>query len=147
MLTERPDVCEALDRAHIAHLAAVTPSGQPQTSPVWYLRVGDEIVVYNRPETPRLRSIAGNDRVCLVLRGDRRADGAVIIEGRARVDADMPPCHERPEYLARYEENIIGMGYTPEAFAAEYSVGIIITPTRIRAWGVELVISAEEASG
>lgn len=143
MLTERPGVCDALDLALIGHLTAVSPNGQPQTTPVWFLRVGDELVVYNRPTSPRLGSIEMNDRVSMVLRGDLLADGAVIIEGRARLDPGMPAANERPDYVAKYGGPIADLGWTPESFAADYSVGLLITPTRLRAWGVDKVISAE----
>lgn len=145
MLTDKPDVCEALDRALIVHLTAVTAEGQPQTAPVWFLRVGDEIVVYNRPDTPRLASIRANDRVSVTMRGDREASGCVTIEGRARIEPDMPPADRRPGYVAKYAGQIAALGWTPESFAADYSVGIVITPTRVRAWDVAEVIAAEEA--
>ncbi len=143
MLTERPDVCAALDAAVIAHLTAVSPHGQPQTTPVWFLREGDEIVVYNRPKSPRLKSLAGNDRVSLTLRGDVAATGVLTVEGSARVDESLPAAHEWPEYLAKYGESIRSLGWTPEEFAQGYSVGLRITPTRLRAWGVDHVLAAE----
>lgn len=143
MLTDRPELCTALDAAMIAHLTAVSPSGQPQTTPVWFLRDGDELVVYNKPKSPRLDSVASNDRVSLTLRGDAAGDGAVTIEGRARVDDTIPPAHEWPEYIAKYGKSISGLGWTPQEFAEGYSVAITITPTRVRAWGVDRVIAAE----
>lgn len=143
MLTERPEVCSALDRAEVFHLTAVSSAGQPQTTPVWFLRDGDDLVVYNKPTSPRLSSIADNDRVSAVLRGDVAASGAVIVEGRARVDTTLPSPDVWPEYLAKYEDAIAGLGWTPQQFAQEYSVGIRITPTRVRAWGVDHVIAAE----
>lgn len=147
MLTERPEVCQALDRALIAHLTAVSPRGQPQSSPVWFLRVDHEIVVYNRPNSPRLASIAGNGRVSLVLRGDPEAEGAVIVEGDASVDPGMPPAHERPAYVAKYAGPIEKLGWTPESFADDFSIGMTIMPRRLRAWGVDKVIAAEPETG
>jgi hypothetical protein len=44
-----------MDREIIGFLTAVAPSGQPQTSPVWYIRDGDRLVVYNRPDRPPSR--------------------------------------------------------------------------------------------
>lgn len=143
MLTDRPEVCAALDKAVIFHLTAVSGSGQPQTTPVWFLRDGDDIVVYNRPTSPRLSSLKGNDRVSAVLRGDTEASGALIIEGKARVDEALPAADDWPEYLAKYEDLIGGLGWTPSQFAGMYSVGIRIIPTRVRAWGMDHVIAAE----
>ena len=147
MLIERPDVCEALDQALIGHLTAVSATGQPQTTPVWFLRDGDELIVYNRPSSPRLRSLAANERVSFVLRCDVRADGAVIIEGRAAVDESMASADERPDYIAKYSGPIADLGWTPESFAADYNVGLVIIPTRLRAWSVEKVMQADVTEG
>lgn len=143
MLSDRPEVFSALDKAEICHLTAVSPHGQPQTTPVWFLRDGDDLIVYNKPTSPRLASIAANDRVSVVLRGDVAASGAVIVEGRARVDDTLPSPDAWPEYLAKYEGAIAGLGWTPQQFAQEYSVGVRITPTRVRAWGIDHVVAAE----
>lgn len=143
MLTDRPEVSAALDKAEVCHLTAVSPEGQPQTTPVWFLRNGDDLIVYNKPTSPRLASISANDRVSVVLRGDVAATGAVIIEGRARVDDSLPRPDVWHEYLDKYESAITGLGWTPEEFADDYSVAVRITPTRVRAWGVDHVIDAE----
>ncbi len=136
-------VIEALEAARIAFVTAVNSDGQPQTSPVWYVRDGDQLIVYNRAVSQRLRSIAINDRVAFNLRGDRGANGMLSIEGRASVDPDLPPPHEYPEYVARYGPAMVTVSGSQEGFSADYSVGIRIRPTRIRSWGIQTVIDAE----
>ena len=69
MLTDNPALVNLLDEELIGFLTAVSPDGQPQASPVWYLRDGEDIVVYNRPSSPRLVSIAANPKVAFNLRG------------------------------------------------------------------------------
>ena len=45
MLTSNTALAEALDSAIIGFLTAVDGRGQPQTTPVWYIRDGGDLVV------------------------------------------------------------------------------------------------------
>lgn len=135
MITDFDGLAEILDNELIAFLTAVNETGQPQTSPVWFVRDGEDLIVYNRPSSLRLVSVAANPRVAFNLRGDLRASAAVTIEGDAGVE-DLPPARDYPGYLHKYEREIERLGWTPESFSDDYSVGMRITPTRVRAWGL-----------
>jgi PPOX class probable F420-dependent enzyme len=137
MVTDPPTVASILDHDLIGFLTAVDRGGQPQTAPVWFVRDGDDIVVYNKPDTPRLDSIAANPKIALNLRGDGRATGAVLIEGIATRDADIPPAKDFPGYVDKYAREIERLGWTPESFSSDYSAGIRILVTRTRAWGLD----------
>lgn len=137
MLTNVPALTTVLERDLIGFLTAVDREGQPQTSPVWFARDGDEIVVYNKPDTPRLVSIENNPKVGFNLRGDRAAHGVVVFEGMAVRDPDLPMAMDFPGYLEKYDREIESLGWTPESFSADYSVGIRITITKVRAGGLE----------
>jgi len=143
MLTSNTGLAKALDSAIIGFLTAVNGRGQPQTSPVWYIRDGEDLVVYNRPTAARLRSIVGNNRVAFNLRADRRAMSGISLEGTAVVDSDLPPAADFPGYVDRYGEEIARLGWTPESFSTDYSVGLRITVTRVRNWGVEKLNAGE----
>lgn len=137
MLSDNELLARILDRDLIGFLTAVDPSGQPQTAPVWFVRDGDDIVVYNRPDTPRLSSIAVNPKVALTLRGDRRGMGGVSIEASATRDDSMPSPQDFPGYLDKYRDEIELIGYTPQAFSVGYGVGVRLVVTRVRAFGLE----------
>jgi len=107
----------ALDSALIGFLTAVNPQGQPQTSPIWFIRDGEDIVIYNRPTAARLESIDSNDRVTLNLRADRRARSGISLEGGATVDASLPPAIDFPGCVDKYGEEIKRLGWTPESFS------------------------------
>jgi PPOX class probable F420-dependent enzyme len=143
MLTSNTGLPKALDSAIIGFLTAVNGHGQPQTSPVWYIRDGEDLVVYNRPTAARLRSIVGNSRIAFNLRADRRAMSGISLEGTAVVDSDLPPAVDFPGYVDRYGEEIARLGWTPESFSTDYSVGLRITVTRVRNWGVEKLNAGE----
>ena len=102
MLTPDTGLAKALDSAIIGFLTAVNGRGQPQTSPVWYIRDGEDLVVYNRPTAARLRSIANNNRVAFTLRADRGAKSGISLEGTAVVDSSLPPAVDFPGYVDRY---------------------------------------------
>lgn len=136
MLTDNAGVAEALDRALVGFLTTVDPSGQPQTSTVWFLREGDDLIVYNLPETRRLFNISGNDRVAFTLRADRHGNGSVTLEGRAFVDPDLPRLDHHQTYLDKYREAIASIGYTPERLGDEYRAGLRVRVTRVRSFGL-----------
>ncbi|MGD2101185.1 MAG: pyridoxamine 5'-phosphate oxidase family protein [Acidimicrobiia bacterium] len=139
-LTESEDLCSILDRELIGFLTAVSAAGQPQTSPVWFVRDVDDIVVYNRAGTPRLRAISSNPKVAFNLRGDLRASAAVTFEGVAVVE-DLPPAMEFPGYLDKYAREIERLGWTPQSFSSDYGVGLRVTVTRLRSWGLSKLMS------
>jgi hypothetical protein len=46
--------------------------------------------------------------------------------------SDDPPADALPTYVAKYAEFIARNGWTPESFAADYSVPLRITASRLR---------------
>jgi PPOX class probable F420-dependent enzyme len=141
MLTDSPQLARILDDDLIGFLTAVNGEGQPQPAPVWFVRDGDDIVIYNRPDTPRLASIASNPNVSFNLRGDRRAVGAVLVEGNAAVDPTLPPAAEFPGYLAKYDREIERLGWTPAVFSEMYSTGLRLLVTKVRSWDLDALDS------
>ena len=134
-LTESEELCDILDRELIGFLTAVNTAGQPQTAPVWFMRSGDDLIVYNREGTPRLAAVASNPKVAFNLRGDLRASAAVTLEGVAHVE-ELPPAREFPGYVDKYGREIERLGWTPESFSEDYGVGMRLVLTRVRTWGL-----------
>lgn len=114
-------------------LTTVSPGGQPQTSPVWFLYDG-EFLIFSLDHVTRLRNIEANPRVSLNLDGNGEGGDIISIEGRAHIDRGAPPSTAVPEYQAKYTPYIARHGWTPEQFATDYPVPIRITPTRARIW-------------
>jgi PPOX class probable F420-dependent enzyme len=133
MFDERPDIQERLDEELVVWMTTVSPAGQPQTSPVWFLVQGESIVVYSLAQTPRTRNIAFNPRVSLNLNSTREGGEVVVIEGRAEIVADGPPADEDLDYVAKYEPAMQDLGMTARSFASDYPVRIHVQPTRLRA--------------
>jgi PPOX class probable F420-dependent enzyme len=120
-----------LARDLIGWLVTVNGAGAPAPVPVWFLLDGDSFLVYSRPDTPKLRNIAANPRVALHLNDDGRGSDVITVSGRAQ-ESDDPAAHLVPAYVEKYAELIAGNGWTPESFAADYSVPVRIQPRAIR---------------
>jgi PPOX class probable F420-dependent enzyme len=126
---------ERLERELILWLTTVSPAGQPQTSPVWFLWIDGEILLYSRADTARLRNLRSNPRVAATFDGDGEGGDVVSIEGEARIVreraalADVPPA-----YIEKHAERLAAYGWTMESMLVDYPVEIRIRPTRVRAW-------------
>jgi len=116
----------------LAWLTTVSPAGAPQPVPVWFLWDGAEsVLIYSRPDTPKVRAIAANPRVSLNLDGNGQGGDIVVAIGEASV-SDDPPSHEIPEYVEKYAPLIERNRWTPESFASDYSVPIRVRVKRVR---------------
>lgn len=136
MIDERTEfgarAARRLRTEHVAWLTTVSPTGAPAPVPVWFLWDGAEsVLIYSRPDTPKLRNIEHNHRVTLNLDGNGRGGDIVVCQGRAGM-SDDPSAHEVPEYVEKYAAFIERNGWTPASFAADYSVPVRITITRLR---------------
>ena len=125
-------VDERLRSGLVIWLTTVTAAGQPQTTPVWYRWDGEAFLFFSQPGRPKLANIAANPNVALHPVGAQDAEDAVAIEGTAALDPSVPPADRIPDYITKYLGLIDGFGWTPTSFAADYSVAVRVTPTRIR---------------
>ena len=128
----------ALDRLAgdmIGWLTTVTPEGQPQTFPIWFLWADGEILVYSDRRAKRNGNIRANPRVALHLDDDGRGNDIVIVEGEARIDEATPPVTENAAYLAKYGAWITEFLTSAEEMHTIYNVPVWIRPTRGRAFG------------
>jgi PPOX class probable F420-dependent enzyme len=123
-----------LHEAIIGWLTTVTADGAPRPIPIWFLWDGSRsILLYSRPEKRKLANVAANPQVSLNLDSDGIDADIVICWGEIRV-SDDPPANEVPGYVAKYAERIEALGWTPESFAADFSVPLRIELSRIHGW-------------
>jgi hypothetical protein len=72
--------------------------------------------------------------VSLHLEGNSVGGDNVIFEGTAAILADGRTPLDASEYLEKYRSRIESYGWTAESFAADYSDGVRVRPTRARIW-------------
>ena len=124
-----------LNEEIIGWLTTVSPSGQPQPVPVWFLWDGDRsMLLYSRPDKRKLANIEANPKVSLNLDSDGIEADIVVVWGEMHVSTD-PPSYEVPEYIEKYRGRIEALSWkTPEAFAEDFSVPLRIEISRIHGW-------------
>jgi PPOX class probable F420-dependent enzyme len=116
----------------VAWLITTSDDGTPQPVPVWFLWDRPAaFLIYSKPDTAKLRNIAERPRVALHLDGNGEGGDIVVVLGDAAV-TDEPPAHEIPEYVEKYAGFIARNSWTPESFAADYSVPVRVEATRLR---------------
>lgn len=117
----------------IIWMTTVRPNGQPQTSPVWFMVDGEELLVYSA-RSSRVANITTNPHVALNLDGNGQGGDIVTIEGTARIVPDERPASDNPAYVAKYHAFMERNGWTPEDFSLRYPVAVRIRFDRGRAW-------------
>jgi PPOX class probable F420-dependent enzyme len=118
----------------MAWLTTVSPSGRPDSVPVWFLvRDDDTILVYSQPGKAKLRNIEANPNVALGLDVTDIGRDVIRIDGTAVNAPDHPRADQVPEYAAKYTERIGAIFGTVERFAEMFSEAIVITPGRLHA--------------
>jgi PPOX class probable F420-dependent enzyme len=129
---------ERLGRDMIGWLTTVSPEGQPQASPVWFVweegGQEGEILVFSQPRARRLVNLRSNPHVAFNLESENDGGHVVSLEGEARVVPGAPLVQELPAYVAKYGRAIAAMGSTPEGMGADYSAAVRIRITRVRSW-------------
>jgi PPOX class probable F420-dependent enzyme len=117
-------------------LTTVTPDGQPQTFPIWFLWHEGEVLIYGDRRARRNANLVTNPRVSLHLNDDGKGDGIVVLEGEARIDPSTPAIPDNPAYLAKYGRLIDELLGSPAEMATIYNVPLRIRPTRGVAFGL-----------
>ena len=129
-----PEDHERLRTDEVIWLITVRKDGQPQPVPVWHLWDGERIFIYAREGSQKLRNIASNPRVALVLDTRDHGDRVIRMDGAARVTRDPVSPVEHQSFLERYRPGLVRIGRTPETFARDYTCAIEIQPDRWYIW-------------
>jgi PPOX class probable F420-dependent enzyme len=116
----------------MAWLTTVRPDGRPVSVPVWFLPRDDEtFLIYSKPSTVKLRNLQDNPNVALGLDVTDLGRDVIRLEGTAEYVEKIAPADQNRQYVAKYIERIGAIFGTAEKFAEQYSVPVVITPTRM----------------
>jgi PPOX class probable F420-dependent enzyme len=112
----------------------VTPDGQPQTLPIWFVWEDGTILFYSKKVAVRNRNLRLNPKVSFHLADDGSGDDILEIEGEARLDPAAPASKDQPAYSAKYAALLAAYGWTPEYLSEEYPHPCRLVPTAVHAF-------------
>jgi PPOX class probable F420-dependent enzyme len=134
ILPDSGRAAERLDHEVMGWLTTVTPSGRPQSSPVWFVVLDDAIYIQSQLDAAKLRNIRANGKVSFHLDGDGAGGDVVTIDADAEI-LEAPPPGLLDAYSKKYGRVIRErIRSTPEAMIDEYPTTVRFTPRRVRAW-------------
>lgn len=134
ILPDSGRAAERLDQEQIGWLTTVTPSGRPQSSPVWFVVLDDAIYIQSQRDAGKLGNIRANGKVSFHLDGDGAGGDIVTIDADAEI-LDAPPPRLLDAYSEKYGPLIRDrIRSTPEAMIDEYPTTVRLIPRRVRAW-------------
>ena len=118
----------------IGWLTTVGSDGRPYTVPVWFLWDGNTVLIFSQPEKQKVRNLRKNARVTLALDETKQGEDVVIVEGTAELLENPDINATLPAYVEKYGAMMKDMNSSPELMAADFNVGIRLTPTKFRSW-------------
>lgn len=122
-----------LETETVIWLTTVDGDGRPYPSPVWFVYEDDgTVLIYSRPNKPKLRNIASNARVALNFDTEGKGSRVTIFDGAAVIDESANAVIERRDYLDKYHDRILGLGMTNEIYSQTYSVAIRVVLQKLR---------------
>jgi PPOX class probable F420-dependent enzyme len=131
--SQRDHVDSRLRNNLMAWLSTVRGNGQPECVPVWFLFRDDTLLMYSQPNTVKLRNIAENPKVTLILDVTDIGRDVVRLEGVAQRVSNQASAKDVPGYVEKYMERIAALFGSAENFSQLFSEAIVITPTRLHA--------------
>ena len=123
---------ERIRHERVIWLTTVSPSGIPQPRPVWFVWDEGDFIVYSNAHAKKLYHIAGNSNVSLHFNTGAAGYDIQVILAKAHIDSKLPPTNLNKAYSEKYGEEILTLVMSAERYAELYSVGLRITPIRIR---------------
>jgi PPOX class probable F420-dependent enzyme len=124
-------IADQLAQNEVIWLTTVAADGTPHPVTVWFYWDGESALIYSRPNKPKLRHIERNPNVSLNFNSDPAAEQVGVITGTLRIDPSAPPATAIPAYVEKYRVPAAKLGWTPEKFAADYSVALRFTPEKL----------------
>jgi PPOX class probable F420-dependent enzyme len=116
----------------VVWLTTITDRGAPAPNPVWFVRDGDDLVIFSTPQARKVRNIEQRPTVTLHFNSDPNGGDVVVITGKAAIAHGQRPSALRA-YLDKYEASITGpLGTTVDDIDRRYDTEIRVRPTRVR---------------
>ncbi|HEV2755184.1 MAG TPA: PPOX class F420-dependent oxidoreductase [Actinomycetota bacterium] len=121
---------DILDKKGIAHVATVTPEGNPRTSPMWFEWDGERVLLSHTKARAKSRDVAANPRIALSITDPDDPYRYIEIRGRVEVEDD-------PEktLIDRLAKKYMGQDKYPWDGPGDHRVIFKVTPERVAPQG------------
>ena len=86
-----PEALAHLDHDQVAWLTTVTDAGAPSPTPIWFLRVGDDIVSFSEPHFRKVHNLRARPAATLHFNSDRDGKDIVVIHATVRLEEGPGP--------------------------------------------------------
>jgi PPOX class probable F420-dependent enzyme len=123
---------ERLEKAQYVWFTTVRADGMPQPTPVWFIREGDQFVIYSMPDAQKVKNIRANPKVALSFSESPDAEDYLVVMGEASLDPKAAAPAPTSPYMVKYAEGVKGINMTYESFTSTFTTAIRVTPARIR---------------
>ena len=79
---------DILDSTALAHVATVTPGGNPRTSPMWFEWDGRQVLLSHTKARAKYRDVQANPRIALSIADPENPYRYLEIRGRVEIEDD-----------------------------------------------------------
>jgi PPOX class probable F420-dependent enzyme len=122
-----------LRQEHLIWFVAVGSDGTPHPNPVGFLwEYDDSILTYNSISAERVKHVSDRPRVALHFDGDCAGGDILVFTGTAHRADEVPPPHQNPEWLAKYQDMMVSFCGSTEKFSERFCVPLRIRISRVR---------------
>ena len=87
-----------LDRSLVLHVATLSPAGNPDIIPLWFVRFRGRVYMTTRSENPTVRDLRRSPEVVLLFRGERGSQTGRVLQIRGRATFRTEPRIVAPIY-------------------------------------------------
>jgi PPOX class probable F420-dependent enzyme len=131
--------CELIDGNFNAVLTTLMPDGQPQTTPVWCNREGDDVLINTMRGFQKEKNMRANPKVTLLAYDPKNPLHNIEIRGvvvEMTEDGALEHLNQlTSKYMRKPDAKFFGDSVAADLEASFTPVRIKIAPTRIRAEG------------
>lgn len=135
MAEPRESIARSLRRETVVWLSSVRPDGAPHVVPIWFVWDGESILVFSKPNAPKVRNLRADPRAMVAVGRPGPDFDVELVEVTAEIVPESSPGLLPDGFVGKYASLARRAGIAMDRFAATYSQPIRLHPTRWLGWG------------
>jgi len=124
-----PKLATLLDQPVIVRVSTISPDGYPHTTPVWFLREGETLILFTGRETRKARNVRANAKGAIAIGGDPVGTPCYLMQGDFTVEDD--PDHSATARITHHYESPDQAAEWLSSWEGDDHVILRLTPHRI----------------